>query len=97
MGVCNILLSLLCIFASPILIGLGSDPVVVSGGATYARYMIPVIWIEGINLCIQTYLMSFQFATVPPVITILSGNVFQHFISILTFSFMQLIVLSFFA
>lgn len=64
----NGLVAVLCVTASPTLKSFGLDPTLVDIGQVYATYIIPAIFIEGVNICLATYLCSLQAPVIPTLI-----------------------------
>jgi len=73
MTVCNIVLSILCLSYQDILIAFGFDKTLAERGATFAMFIIPAFYLEGVTICIATYLTAFQEASVPTYIQLISG------------------------
>lgn len=72
MLLCNIVIAILCCVTKPALDAFGFEPHTVRTGAIYAYYILPAVFIEGTNVCITTYLMSFQLAWPSTLIQIIS-------------------------
>ena len=67
----NCFITVLCLTAAPTLKGFGLDPILVDIGQTYAYWMIPACFVEGLNICIATYLCSLQAPRIPTLIALL--------------------------
>ena len=64
----NVVITCLCLTVGPTLKAFGLNPALVDLGKVYALYLIPAIFIEGVNVCTSTYLCSLQAPVIPTVI-----------------------------
>lgn len=69
---CNIVITALCLTTKPALLAFGFDKKLVDDGSDYATYIIPAMFLEGINVCACTYLTGFQEVKRPLIIAIIT-------------------------
>jgi hypothetical protein len=55
----------MCSISRPALTLLNFSPRIIDDGAVFALFVIPALFIEGINICISVYLSSFQLIYIP--------------------------------
>jgi len=73
--VCNLSLTIMCLACRTMLIAFGFDALIAERGATYAMFIIPTFYAEGVTIVTATYLTAFQEASLPAYIQLISGVV----------------------